>query len=412
MENILSRRVAQMWKETESSGTETAFPAFLPVTEAEEKKRNEERISESLERLGEELDSFPGRFGFFGRKRRWKKRMERQIDRLLFDKPLLSIDQVLPGDTLRAFREETAVFLKRARAFAPALSLEDLGQAQRNYMVYAIFRELNGLPQKCTSAIFGYSMLYPFTDNFIDGQEKSREEKAHFNRLIADKLSGRAFEAVSEEEKQTARLLAAVEEDYGREDEIFKGLLLMLEAQKDSQRQQDAGEAVTGEQALAISIRKGGLSVLIDRYFVNRPMTESDLFFYYGFGFLLQLCDDLQDISEDRKNGSRTVFSMCGSKEETAGNINRLLHFTRRLFAHCACERESFRRFLFDNCCLLILFSAMGSGEHVPEEWLSEAQRHLPVSPEYVEALKNNIPAPGNICLNDKKYGKMLDALL
>lgn len=403
--HTLSERVTEEWNRTADS-----FPAFLPVTEEGERAENEKRIMEGVGRLKAQLDRFPYPFGFPGGRRRWRKTTERMLDEILFREPLLAIDRAISRDALGGFKDGITDFLSKVRAFAPELAMEDMGQAVRNYLVYAIFRELNGLPQKCTSAIFGYSMLYPYTDNFIDGDGRSQEEKNHFNRLIADKLSGNAYETVSDYEEKTARLLSAIEEDYDREDEIFDGLLLMLEAQKDSQRQEDDEEAVTQEQALAISVYKGGLSVLIDRYFINLPMTEKDLHFYYGFGFVLQLCDDLQDISQDRENGSRTVFSMSVSFEETEKKINRLFHYTKSLFDGCDCKEEAFKKFLFDNCCLLILFSAIGSREHVSEEWLKAAAGHLPVSAEYIDSLKAVLPAEDAGL--QKKYGKMMDTFL
>ena len=73
----------------------------------------------------------------------------------------------------------------------------------------------------------------------------------------------------------------------------------MLEAQEISQKQADASLFLTERNIMDISIYKGGLSVLIDRFFINLKMTEEEILFYFGFGFLLQLCDDLQDIGED-----------------------------------------------------------------------------------------------------------------
>lgn len=86
------------------------------------------------------------------------------------------------------------------------MELEDMGQAIRNYMVYAIFREQNGLPQKCSSSIFGYSMLYPFTDNFLDDPSHTEEEKIHYNKLIHHRISGLPVTPLSLHEEKTAML--------------------------------------------------------------------------------------------------------------------------------------------------------------------------------------------------------------
>ena len=106
----------------------------------------------------------------------------------------------------------------------------------------------------------------------------------------------------------------------------------MLEAQEISQKQADASLFLTERNIMDISIYKGGLSVLIDRFFINLKMTEEEILFYFGFGFLLQLCDDLQDIGEDKGSGSRTLLSSCLTPKETAARVNRLFSYTAGLF--------------------------------------------------------------------------------
>ena len=66
---------------------------------------------------------------------------------------------------------------------------------------------------------------------------------------------------------------------------------------------------------MRISVEKGGTSVLADAYLVcgNLDTELSDLMF--GFGFVLQLIDDLQDAKEDCNNNHMTVFSQELNKE-------------------------------------------------------------------------------------------------
>lgn len=403
---ILSAQIKEEWKRTEGS-----LPDFLPDMGGSRKADNEKSIEKITEAFQTQMERFPRLFGWFGRRKRWKLATEQLFRDIFWREPLLGIDKAMPKETLEDFRTQAMVFLKRVRAFDEKLDWEGMGQALRNYMVYSIFREINGLPQKCTAAIFGYSMLYPYTDNYIDNQEVSREDKRHYNKLIADKLSGDVYEVLSVYEKKTVQLLEAVEESYPQGNEIFYGLLLMLEAQRDSQKQTDVQQVLSEEEALDISLYKGGLSVLIDRYFVDEPMSSRDMLFYYGFGFLLQLCDDLQDISQDRKNGSRTVFSVCSSMEETEQKVNKLLRYTSKLFESCECRREEFKQFLLNNCYLLILFSAMGSKEHFSEQWLAWAESYLPVSQKYFESFKGGFSA-ASMEKESAKYMRMLDELV
>lgn len=406
MRSTLSARIQKIWEDRSE-----LLPDFLTECAEGDKRENELRISENVDVFKKQLNRFPYPSFLFFRRRRWKRETEKLFKKTLFEEPLLGLNGSMPEETMKAFERQAKVFIKRAREFDGRLGLMDMGQALRNYLVYAIFLELNGLKQNCSSAIFGYSMLYPYTDNYIDNPERTEDEKKHFNRLIMDKIKGIPYEALSLHEKRTAMLLAAIEEDYKRPDEIYDGLLYMLEAQKNSQRQSDKETSLSEEDILAISIYKGGLSVLIDRYFINKPPSEEDIYFYYGFGFLLQLCDDLQDISQDKREGSRTIFSSCNTKEETQRKINKLLHYTEYIFSSYHSERGEFKQFLLHNSYLLILFSAAGSKEHITKEYLSELEKKMPVSMEFMESLKHEldsaVPQEEN-----PKYMRMLDELL
>lgn len=412
IEEVLSEKIKEEWKRTNNASGDSFFG--LPESSLEEKRINEARVSENIEKMRVQMDAFssPIRNPFWNRKH-WKRKTERMFDEILWGEELLGIENVMSKDGLDGFKEETKTFVRKVRSFDSELQLEDMGQAIRNYIVYAIFRELNGLPQICTEAIFGYSMLYPYTDNYIDDKNRTKEEKKHYNKLIEDKLKGNTYEVLSRHEEKTVQLLSAIEGDYERPNDIYEGLLLMLEAQRNSQYQPESTTPLTEEEIIDISVYKGGLSVLIDRYFVNKSLTENDLFFYYGFGFLLQLCDDLQDITEDKENGSRTLFSVCKTPEETQHVINRLLLYAENLFKRCDCKKEEFKEFLLRNCYMLILFSAAGSREHLAEEWIMWAEGRMPVSIEYIDRLKSSFILPeGESKRRNGKYMKMMDTLL
>lgn len=384
------------------------LPEFLPLFSVQQRQANEKRISESLSRLRKQMNVFSH---VPGRKKRWKTEMEQLMHELLWTDPLWSIEKVMTKESVDAFEEEVKVLIRRARRFDPALTMGDLEQVLRNYMVYAIFCELNGLSQKCTPNIFGYSMLYPYTDNYIDAPDRSKEELSHYNQLIADQILGECYDAVTEHDRKTVELLSMVEESYVRSDDLYGAMLLMLEAQKDSQKQNDRENPSAEEETLMITLRKGGISVLLDRYLIGSPLTEEDYEFYYEFGFLLQLCDDLQDISRDRQSGCRTVFSACCSKEETVQNVNRLIHRTKGLFNSYKSLREEFKEFLLQNCLLLILFSAAESREYMTEEWLVWLEERLPVSSNYVQEIKANGSSEA-LGKNKKELMKMIDAYI
>lgn len=258
----LMPRIQELWQSAECT-----FPPFLTEINAGEKGTNEKWITESTERIRLHLKAFPSRSAFTfpnkkgseritPRQQIWLKETESLFHSLLLTEPVLGIRNALSPQTLDAFQDKIKYFLREVRSFAPDMELEDMGQAIRNYMVYAIFREQNGLPQKCSSSIFGYSMLYPFTDNFLDDPSHTEEEKIHYNKLIHHRISGLPVTPLSLHEEKTAMLLDAIaadypgpeaDEAYGAEAaaDIRQGLLLMLEAQEISQKQTDASLSLT-----------------------------------------------------------------------------------------------------------------------------------------------------------------------
>ncbi|MFR8467313.1 hypothetical protein BLA28_05790 [Eisenbergiella tayi] len=427
----LMPRIQELWQSAECT-----FPPFLTEINAGEKGTNEKWITESTERIRLHLKAFPSRSAFTfpnkkgseritPRQQIWLKETESLFHSLLLTEPVLGIRNALSPQTLDAFQDKIKQFLRKVRSFAPDMELEDMGQAIRNYMVYAIFREQNGLPQKCSSSIFGYSMLYPFTDNFLDDPSHTEEEKIHYNKLIHHRISGLPVTPLSLHEEKTAMLLDAIaadypgpeaDEAYGAEAaaDIRQGLLLMLEAQEISQKQTDASLSLTEKNILDISIYKGGLSVLIDRYFINCKMTEQDALFYFGFGFLLQICDDLQDIAQDRESGSRTLLSRCQTPEEREDVVNRLFHYTDRLFHFSPPSSAAFRNFLLQNCFQLILSSAAGSGDFFSSSYLEGLERAFPVSFSYLKQTKEKMPAAFSAGkpADQNRMMDMLDAVL
>lgn len=435
--SALLPRIRRLWLSSPDT-----FPDFLPRVSPEEKRDNEVWITTAAERLQRHMKTFPSRSKFaarlpFARKQedqtffprplspqlqKWTEEMESLFHGFLSDEPILGIRKAMSEDSLSAFQASMKDFLRQVRFFAPEMNLEDMGQALRNFMVYSIFREQNGLLQDCPSSIFGYSMLYPFTDNFLDDPARTAEEKKHFNLLIHHKISGIPITPLSVHEEKTAQLLADIAAAYPSpesaasygdtaEEDIRLGLLLMLEAQEISQKQTNASLPLTECNIMDISIYKGGLSVLIDRFLINLKMTEDDIFFYFGFGFLLQLCDDLQDIGEDKENGSRTLLSSCSTPEETAAKVNRLFSYTAALFDFCPCRNPAFRDFLLRNCNELILTSAAGSGSWFDDAYLKKLENYLPVTLSFLSEQKQKLPTafPAG---NEERMTEMLDAFL
>jgi hypothetical protein len=386
------------------------FPEFLSEISEETKRSNErylQRVSEEFQRLVKGFPHLPFR------RKRWKRKMLNMIHEVLFRETVIGIHRSMDQEELDLLQEELKEFLRHVRSFAPELSFEDIGQAIRNYIVYAMFKEINRRNSGFSMAGFGYSMLYPFTDNYIDSKTYSPEEKAEYNRLIHDKLEGKDVCPKDVYQKKTCELLQAIESNYCREKDssVFALLLMMLEAQENSIRQQHRDILLSEDERLDISLYKGGVSVLIDRVLTNKELTEEDMYFYLGLGFFLQLADDLQDIGIDSRQGHQTLLTLDLSPAKEEMLANKLLHFIHNITTAYQAENEVFKDFVLANCYQLIYTSIIGSKEFFPKEYLDLIERFLPVCVSSYENVKGNLITDKDSRLQDK-YMKMLDDII
>ena len=69
--------------------------------------------------------------------------------------------------------------------------------------------------------------------------------------------------------------------------------------------------------------------MLVDGFLVEGRLDPSALDLVFGYGVLLQLIDDFQDLEEDRRAGHSTPFVRAGAALEESAN--RLLNFIGRV---------------------------------------------------------------------------------
>jgi len=391
-------------------GSEDSFPDFLSAISNKTKAENEKYIQTISISLRKQINSF-SRFPI-GRKR-WKRKTLNLFKQVLSNESIIGTHRILSQQTIDSFQDELIEFLRQVRKFSPELSIDGIGQAIRNYIVYLMFNELNQVNNGFNTACFGYSMLYPFTDNFIDSKEYSDEEKKQYNQIIRDKIEGKIVHPESTHEEKTCALLQAIESKYPRNNDstIFNLLLMMLEAQEDSLFQQNTINSLTFDERLDISLYKGGISVLIDRFFVDKEITEDDLLFYLEFGFFLQLADDLRDIEEDCNNGNQTIFTLDLQFEQQEKIVNKMLHFLHRIMDSYQIENNNFKIFILENCYQLIFTSVAGSKSFFSKEYLDKLEIYLNFSYLFLENLENSQPKNNNLGTT-YNYMKILDEMI
>ena len=169
-------RYATLWWQSASD---------LPPLGEPRDRRRQRTVERAIDRFVDELDEDFAAYPQDASQRAfWRPRTRQKIRR--FGEHALEIPPS-HGDVIfsDAYFDVTAEFTRRARAFDESMTIDDVSQALRNLWIMNLFQSLFGLAVRSTDAVFAYSMLYPFTDNYLDDPRLSPAAKADFNRRLA-----------------------------------------------------------------------------------------------------------------------------------------------------------------------------------------------------------------------------------
>jgi hypothetical protein len=273
---------------------------------------------------------------------------------------------------------------RRARRFDPSVNVADIFQATRNAWTACGLQLLFGRAMDLTPSIFAYSMLYPYSDNYLDDPAVSAETKRGFSLRFGKRLSGELIEPANRNERFIWQLVELIESEYSRDAYplVFGSLIRIHAAQEQSIRLLRKGSAAGSVDVLRLSFEKGGSSVLADGYLASATLADDQARFVFFWGILLQLADDLQDVREDCRDGVRTLFSDCAGGEALDAVTNRTLHFGRYTMAllhrlpgaACAPLRQLIQR----SSLSILIRSAGEAGELYTPEYLRQLECHSP----------------------------------
>jgi hypothetical protein len=221
-----------------------------------------------------------------------------------------------------------------ARRYDSTLSHEDIIQACRNAWTACGLQALLGEPMGITPSILGYSLLYPYSDNFLDLDTTSTPDKLRFSARFRERLLGHHLTADSPREAAVWAMVELIEQQYARArfPQVFDCLLAIHKAQEESIAQLKSGGIRDKEEVLRISCAKGGTSVLADACLVRGWLDNEESRLSFEWGALLQLGDDLQDVREDWRRGSSTLFTLAIAEGKPLdGLAAQLLNLSRRV---------------------------------------------------------------------------------
>ncbi len=279
------------------------------------------------------------------------------------------------------FTKTAKELAQAARRLDPGVTGEDIFQAARNAWTTNGLQAILGLPVQLTPAVFAYSMLYPYTDNYLDSREISTQAKASFNTRFGRRLAGDAAGPCGAREETIWRLVGLIERQYDRAryPEVFDSLLAIQRAQARSvllHRRTGRDDP----DVLLIGFEKGGASVLADAYLAAGTLTSAEAQFAFAWGVLLQLGDDAQDVAQDAEDGILTVFTQAAGRGPLDSVMNRVFHFGEKVFELLdpLGSSETMKALVEQSAFRLLIEAAGSAGRLYSPTYIAAIERHLP----------------------------------
>ncbi len=315
----------------------------------------------------------------------------------------LLTDDLLPAGTNLA---------RWARRFDASLSMADVIQACRNAWTACGLQPLLGERIGITPAILGYSLLYPYSDNYLDREDITAEAKLRFSERFRDRLLGERFLARDCRESALWALVQLIEEQYPRTryPQVFDCLLAIHRAQEESISQLRSGSDCGNAEVLRVSCAKGGSSVLADACLAHGWLSVEESRFAFEWGVLLQLGDDLQDVREDMRRGSVTLFTRAAALGRPLdGLVIQLLNFGEQVGAwmdHLPNGSKTLKKLLRMSWRSLIIGAVANSHEFFSAGFLDEAERWSPFRFEFLRTRNQRLASRHGL------YAILYDAFL
>jgi len=387
VDELLARFTARWW------ATGTSLPLLGPVRTPAERRASEKHLGQFTDTLLNQAKHPP------------RTPAERQAFQDHLGPQMGEFLKVAFGMTDRhieaihnyRFIEAASEFARQAYEFDPEISVDDIFQACRNVWSMNLMQLLFGLPVEVTPAVFAYSMLYPYTDNYLDDPVVSAETKHAFNQRFRRRLEGWPVVPANDHEQTIYKLVTIIESAFERPryPQVYESLLAIHAAQGRSLALQRGAVSPYEVDALGICFEKGGTSTLADAYLVAGELTEAQREFAFYYGCVTQLVDDLEDVQSDAQSGIMTVFAQTAGRWPLDAITNRALLFSLEMVASMqvfdAPELGPLKEMLQISLCPLFI-DLVGSAKRLySRPYLRELEMHFPFSFDYLHQQRKKL---------------------
>lgn len=291
----------------------------------------------------------------------------------------------------------TREFMAMARRFDPEVAINDVFQASRNVWIINSLQIMMDLPVKLSSSVFAYSMLYPYSDNYLDDAAVSKQEKQAFSIRFRQKLSGEKVLPVNQREQLIFDLVGLIENDWARESypKVYESLLAIHDAQTRSIALTGKQVDLSDEKLLSICIEKGGTSVLADGYLIAGELSEWQEHFCFGFGAFLQFVDDIQDVKSDMNEQVETLFTRAAKNQKLEKLVNQSISFGWEVMGNLdgfpGNKLKAMSSLMIKSNAFLLTEAVGLNSEFYAQDYVAQFEAYSPFRFEFIRKRRSNM---------------------
>ena len=305
-----------------------------------------------------------------------------------------------------------ADFARQARRFDRGLKMGEIFQACRNAWTAGGLQSLLGRRPEITPSVLGYSLLYPYSDNYLDSKKVQSRKKISFNERFRSRLLGEAFAPQGALEGAVWASVGLIEAQYPRTDypHVYHALLAIYRAQERSVAQLRKSAPASEDELLRISFAKGGASVFADACLATGRIEECDAELAFDWGAALQLGDDLQDVHEDLRRSSQTLFTRAIQSGRALDPLAaQLLNFSEHVADRMRCfpyGTSALKSLLRISWRSIILEAIANATEFFSPAFLDQLEAGSPFRFEFLRSRNRRLARRNGI------YAKLFNAIL